>query len=153
MLSNHVVIRRSTLQILSALAREKGEGTLARAAVAEAETCLNDAGRGLHLMLDASTAHLSDADRGLLERLSGGVSEDFSLPRVVNHEYGWSIFLSNLEETQEIQSKALRSAGASTALVQLIERGAEAECLILNFDADADLVPDIPVAAEYAVAV
>lgn len=151
MLNNHVLIRHSTLKLLVAHARMKAEGTLIREAIAEAERCESKSA-GVRPMLDASTDHLSEADRSLLDRLAGEASTDFRLPRVVKHEYGWCVFLSCNDEG-EGDGAALLRAGSSVALANLVDLGAEVGGLILNFDTDAEEIPGIPVHGELAEAV
>ncbi len=158
----HVTIKKSILEVLLEMANshieeirsglddcglydpsENADFPTKEAAVADAQKALKGVD-GLRVMVDASTGHLSDSDKCLLDRM---VRDDRSglpsLPRVVAHEYGWCIFLTGESEVLESQVDTLRSEGAGEGLLQLLAAGGRAGAYVLNLDADAEAIPGV----------
>lgn len=94
------------------------------------------------LMADLSTAHVQQADAPLLDEWA---KKDSPSPLVVysKGEYGWFVHLqSGAGEQSEL---AMREAGASDALVNLVHGLHERGFHFLNLDRDAEETGEFPV--------
>lgn len=98
---------------------------------------------GLVPMIDASTAHLSAYDTGLLDRMSD--SRIVELPRTMKHQYGWLLYLpsSSDQDTVGMLESAISDHSMGQGLADLIRYGMRHGAFILNLDCDADPIPGI----------
>lgn len=91
-----------------------------------------------YLYLDASTAHLPQSERDLLEnagrREERGLPPD-NLPRIISHRYGWWVHV-NLESDFEDE----RDYTDLPAFAALVAHAQSLGCGWINVDADADQI-------------
>lgn len=107
---------------------------------------------GVRPMVDAGTAHLRfGVDDKLLDTLADCPTRSEGAPRIVRHAYGWTLFLSGEPDTQQEEVQALNHAGARCGLTEALHYAHRAQAYILNLDADADPLPDVPTDREIDV--
>lgn len=96
----------------------------------------------LQKMLDVSTEHLSNEDEVILDQRSQARPKD-GFPRVTKHEMGWVMFLTGDYGGQQVEIDYAEMLGCSAGLVAILELAHKENALILNFDADATVIPGI----------
>lgn len=77
---------------------------------------------GLHYMLDLSTRHIN---------WRNGI--DWGELRANEHEYGWVVFLPEKE-----------AEGIPAWFAPIMEHASRFDCMIVNFDRDADVIDGLP---------
>lgn len=94
----------------------------------------------VHQFLDASSTHLPEAERELLEE-RGGAGEGW--PRVVPHEYGWWVNVQADEDYADETHAGL--VDEAPALVAALKFAQTPECWWINFDSDASEIAGLEV--------
>jgi len=85
--------------------------------------------------LDLSTAHLPAGERTALQ---AGELLDNDWPRVITHEYGWSVNVPSDPVAYDFSDQA-------PALAQIIAHARAQDCAWVNLDRDADTIDALPV--------
>lgn len=102
---------------------------------------------GLVSMIDCGTCVLTQSDLVLLSELSRQ-DKRTGFPRVVEHEYGFCIFLSGDDEFLADELAATEQYGFSPAMGALLTHGHKNGAYILNLDQDGDAIIGLPYTAE-----
>jgi hypothetical protein len=98
-------------------------------------------------LIDLSTSHMTAKDATLCDELDiFGSSPEENLPRIIEHNYGYIIFVTSDPETMQTYLDGLRQAGFSEAFVDIYHRAATSEntIMMINFDRDAAPIDELP---------
>jgi hypothetical protein len=95
----------------------------------------------IKLMVDLATSHMTVRDDTLC---AAGVCRH---PRIIEHAYGYIVFVASDPEAVTTALDGLRSAGFSEAFVDIYGRAAASEntIMLINFDRDAAPIDGLPV--------
>lgn len=89
--------------------------------------------------LDVSTAHMTARDNEILASVPNHM-----LPvTVTEHEYGYFVQFSEDVPMEDISEQS-RAAGLSDAFVGVLRYARERHCFLINLDADAEQVDNLP---------
>lgn len=104
---------------------------------------MNDEKPGVVNMVDASTGHLTPADFKALAMAARVGYRENGFPRVVVHEYGFTIFLSGDAPAQVDEVKASYALDCSYGFRRLLQYGHANKAYVVNLDQGADPIPGI----------
>jgi hypothetical protein len=95
---------------------------------------------GIKRMLDLSTSHMTKGDAELMSDRHG--HDCGSLPRIVQHAYGFIVFVCSEPDNLVAAVAAMVDAGFSVALMAIYEAAATqgGDVMLINFDQDADVL-------------
>lgn len=103
--------------------------------------------------LDCSTAHFPKVDVDIFSDISNLDETDtpFGLPRICAHHYGFVIYFGDVKDgegeeyTYSYLRKACEAIGLSNALESLVKHARANGCIMINLDADGEVIKGLPV--------
>ncbi len=98
---------------------------------------------GTEFYLDLSTGHMTEKDRNLVDYYETEDVSPLIIPRIVCHEYGCFMFLS--EDVFEEHCEDLKELDFSDTFITVLKHAVKNGCYLINFDRDAETIDKLPV--------